>query len=135
MNTNLPGGHYISGFRGDTWKEAQDKYMAAHKAQQAAIKADLKKRKARVVGMEDNGKFVDVRFTRDDGERVVGCFELVEWAQPPAAVWNAMDERTRAAAEVRSARRMARKVLAAERRQSRQAKPHPPGAPDQKKHR
>jgi hypothetical protein len=62
--------------------------------------------------MEENGQFMDVEFTRDNGERVVGEFELVGWAWAPA------DEQEAMVRSARSPARTSRRTKAATRRKA-----------------
>lgn len=47
-----------------------------------------KQRKARIVYWESDGKFIDVRYTQEDGQRVCATFERVGWRKPPVEFWN-----------------------------------------------
>ena len=60
---------------------ANDAYVAAR---QVADAADVEKRQARAFGFLEDGDTVEVEFTRDNGERVIGIYGLVAWARPPA---------------------------------------------------
>lgn len=46
---------------------------------------DLKERKAKVVGLEEDGKYLSVEWTRENGERVIGSFKLFGWDRAPEA--------------------------------------------------
>jgi hypothetical protein len=47
---------------------------------------DNKDRKARVVYWENDGKYIDVSYTQEDGQRVEATFKRVAWRTPPADV-------------------------------------------------
>lgn len=47
---------------------------------------DNKARKARIVYWENDGEFIDVMYTQEDGQRVEATFKRVGWRQPPAKV-------------------------------------------------
>ncbi len=47
---------------------------------------DNKARKAKVVYWESDGKFIDVEYTQEDGQRVKATFKRVGWRRPPADV-------------------------------------------------
>jgi len=42
-----------------------------------------KERKAKVTYWEDDGDFIHVRYTQEDGQRVAGVFYRVGWVDPP----------------------------------------------------
>ena len=87
-----------NGCWGETMQEARAKAEARNKARRAAQQAEVKRRKPKIVGSEDNGEFFTIEFTRDDGERVVGTYQLSGWDSPPAALWEEqMEEEARAA--------------------------------------
>ena len=52
------------------------------------VKVFKRFQKPRVTNIEKNGEFVDVRFTRDDGEVVTGMYKLVGWRHPPRDVYD-----------------------------------------------
>ena len=55
---------------------------------------DMAKHLPEATGISDNGKYVHVAFTRNDGERVVGRYELVGWDSPPATEWDQYSRRS-----------------------------------------
>jgi hypothetical protein len=71
---------------GKTLAEAKRKDAAARKARNKADKADVRKREAKLTKIENDGRFVHVEFTRNNGERVSATYELWAWNQPPADV-------------------------------------------------
>jgi hypothetical protein len=48
--------------------------------------ADVEKRQPRAYGFEEDGKYVRVEYTQDNGERVSAVYERRRWGTPPAAV-------------------------------------------------
>jgi hypothetical protein len=42
-----------------------------------------KKRKAKITEWENDGDFIQVRYTQEDGQRVEGSFYRVGWVDPP----------------------------------------------------
>ena len=48
--------------------------------------ADVLKRQPRAYGFEEDGEFLSVEFTRNNGERVVGIYQMIGWACAPEAV-------------------------------------------------
>src|SRR5262245_48802676 len=46
--------------------------------------AEVEKRQPRAFGFLEDGETVEVEFTRDNGERVIGIYGLVAWSRPPA---------------------------------------------------
>ena len=49
-----------------------------------ASKMPLKERNAKVYDYEDDGDYLSVEFTRENGERVIGCYKRVGWSHGPA---------------------------------------------------
>lgn len=43
-----------------------------------------KRQFAQVTNLEDDGDFLEVRFVRSNGERVIGIYKRFGWSQPPA---------------------------------------------------
>lgn len=52
-------------------------------AEERQTARDMKKHQPRVTGISDNGQFVHVGFTRNNGERVIGCYERIYWDYGP----------------------------------------------------
>ena len=77
------GSLYGAGW-GKTPEEARAANDAAVAARRGADAADVEKRQPRAFGFLDDGDTVEVEFTRDNGERVIGIYGLVAWARPPA---------------------------------------------------
>jgi hypothetical protein len=46
-----------------------------------------------VTGVEADGDVVTVKFTRDNGERIVGVYRLSGWGKGPAAVYQDANRR------------------------------------------
>lgn len=42
-----------------------------------------KQRKAKIIYWENDGKFIRVRYTQENGERVIASFERSHWIKPP----------------------------------------------------
>jgi hypothetical protein len=47
------------------------------------LKMDNKFRRPRVSGWEEDGRFISVEYTQENGERVEGVFERIGWDRPP----------------------------------------------------
>lgn len=47
----------------------------------------------KVLRDEEDGNFMRVEFTRDNGERVVGIYKRFGWAQPPQAAADDLQRR------------------------------------------
>jgi hypothetical protein len=67
-------------------REKADQLWAKRHKQQVA-KA-MAKHLPEATGISDNGEYVHVAFTRNDGERVVGIYKRVGWDYPPATEWD-----------------------------------------------
>ena len=70
---------------------------AAAKAAKARRRRELKdqkeccRRNGKVVAYERNGEYLDVEFTRNNGERVIGSYKLIGWVDGPAEEGAAID--------------------------------------------
>ena len=47
------------------------------------LKMDNKFRRPRVSGWEEDGRFISVEYSQENGERVKGVFERIGWDRPP----------------------------------------------------
>jgi hypothetical protein len=45
-----------------------------------------KQRKVRVFDWEDDGDFLKIAYTQEDGQRVIGVFKRIGWSDPPHEV-------------------------------------------------
>lgn len=43
-----------------------------------------KQRKASIIYWENDGEFIRVRYTQENGERVIAAFQRARWIKPPA---------------------------------------------------
>lgn len=69
-------------------KERQE---ARRKAREAD-KESVRRHQAKVVAVENDGKYVTVEYTQENGERVIAGFKRFMWARPPAAVLKKLHE-------------------------------------------
>lgn len=68
---------------GETMKEAMAKDRIATKERKAAQRAEIKRRKAKVIDIQSNGKYVSVEFINDAGERVIARYVFDGWSRMP----------------------------------------------------
>jgi hypothetical protein len=45
-----------------------------------------KERRARIEYWEDDGQYIRVAYTQEDGQRVIGDFQRIGWRKPPYQV-------------------------------------------------
>ncbi len=66
-------------------REERDRAEAQARREAAALaRADVRRRKARVTEVSDDGAFMRVTWIRDNGEKVSALFSLVCWGKAPA---------------------------------------------------
>jgi len=41
-------------------------------------------KRATIIGWEDNGKYLDLKYRQDDGQVVIATMKRIGWARPPA---------------------------------------------------
>ena len=56
------------------------------RSQRAINRAEARRRKAVVTSIEDNGKYVSVRYVQDDGQTVQAVFHRVGWERSPREI-------------------------------------------------
>lgn len=55
----------------------------------------MPRNKNRVIAIEDDGKYMDVQYVRENGEVVIGVFKRIGWALAPAEILNDVIKRLR----------------------------------------
>jgi hypothetical protein len=83
---------YVDGCYGETMEEALAAASKQAAARRAKAAATLEKHQPEVVKIEKDGKTVHVRFTRNNGDRVIGTYTLTSWAWPPAEEMRKLNE-------------------------------------------
>lgn len=56
------------------------------------VHVENKNRKARIDYWEGDGKYIDVAYTQEDGQRVKATFKRIGWRVPPKAVLDQVTE-------------------------------------------
>jgi hypothetical protein len=75
-------------FKGQMTREEEREHEKRFRANRKLETADARRRKARVLGVREDGKYVTVEFTNDAGERIIGSYSLYQYDRVPAAVWS-----------------------------------------------
>lgn len=79
-------GCYYGGCWGKTWEDAENAWAFKQSDRMAADQEEMKRRDPKVTHAENDGEWLDVEFTRDNGERVSATYKRSNWLTGPAEV-------------------------------------------------
>ncbi|HKD02243.1 MAG TPA: hypothetical protein VKB77_07445 [Terriglobales bacterium] len=76
--------------------EERAREMAEHEAKvEKKQQANVRQHQPVVTDISYNGEFAQIQFTRNNGERVTGIYQLTGWAWAPATIWDRLDRKAR----------------------------------------
>jgi hypothetical protein len=84
--------YYDGQYSGKTPQEASKKATAGLKERLKKERTEVRRRKAKVTRVDQDGTGVAVEFTRDNGERVRARYIFLMWEKPPYEVAHATAE-------------------------------------------